>query len=345
MFFVVELNEEVFVMIKRRRLLFAYIAAIIVCIITIYVVPSIEDILEKTYIAEPDVIVKSYDVEGYIVRDETVYVSNKAGSINRLIDSGKLVKGGSRVLEISGKGKDSPNADLEAALRSLGKGTTISPDGISTEAGYISYAIDGMEGKLNSENLEKYDSNMYKEYAQPGLCKLDSKKCSDGEPIFKTTRNGEWWIVFFEGASAAKKYQEGEAVDIEINGETAKAYVKSISKVKGSNEHRIVLKCNVFLKGYLELRKADVKITTESAKGLIIEKKSIVTKKKQKGVLVKNKLGENVFKPIYIKAEDSEKCAVSEDYYMDEKGNFVETLKVYDEILASPDEDDVKNSL
>lgn len=331
-------------MVKKHRLLLLYIAAIIICIIFIYVIPSVENILERTYIAEPGTIVRSYDVDGFVVRDETVYVSDKAGSINRLIDSGQLVKGGSRVVEITGKGKDEPGVDLETALRSLGKSKKIAPEGISSNAGYISYAIDGAEGKLGPDSLDKYDSATYKKYASASLCKLDSRKCSKGEPIFKTTRNGEWWIVFFVDANMAKQYEEGSSVDIEVNDETADAYVKSISKVKGKSEYRVVLKCNVFLKGYLKMRKAKVTITTESAKGLIIEKSSIVTKDKKQGVLVKNKLGENVFKSIYVKANNGEKCAVCQDYYMDEKGNFVETIKVYDEILASPSDNQVKES-
>ena len=64
-------------------------------------------------------------------------------------------------------------------------------------------------------------------------------------------------------------------------------------------------------------------------------------KGEQKGVFVKNKLGEHVFKPISIKADDGERCVVFSDIYVDENGNFVETIKTYDEIVTAPDEEEI----
>lgn len=331
-------------MAKKYKWWALYIIALLVCVVVIYAVPSVAGLLERTYITEPGEIVRSSEVEGYIVRNETVYKSDRAGTVNRLIDSGKLVKGGSRVVEITGSGRDNPPASLGNAMSALGKSAKTAGGGYSYNAGYISYAVDGAESRLSSDSLDKLTEDDCRKYAAARLCELDGKKCSKGEPVFKTTRNGEWWIVFFTDKSSSKLYEEGAQVSFDINGESANAYVKSVTKVKGEESYKIILKCNVFVKGYLELRSADVKVTTESARGLIIEKKSIVTKNKQKGVLVKNKLGENVFKPVYIKADDGEKCAVCEDYYMDEKGNFVETLKVYDEILKRPSKNDVKES-
>ena len=42
-----------------------------------------------------------------------------------------------------------------------------------------------------------------------------------------------------------------------------------------------------------------------------------------------------------IKADDGERCVVYSDIYVDENGNFVETIKTYDEIVTAPDEKEV----
>ena len=63
-------------------------------------------------------------------------------------------------------------------------------------------------------------------------------------------------------------------------------------------------------------------------------------KGEQKGVLVKNKLGEHVFKPVSIKTDDGERCVAFSDIYVDENGNFVETIKTYDEIVAEPTDEE-----
>jgi hypothetical protein len=69
----------------------------------------------------------------------------------------------------------------------------------------------------------------------------------------------------------------------------------------------------------------------------------VITSDGQKGVFIKNKLGEHVFRPIAVKADDGRKCVVYSDIYVDAEGNFVETLKTYDEIVAQPTDEDLKS--
>lgn len=327
---------------KGYRLLIIYFLALLVCVLIIYAVPSLTGLLERTYIAEPGEVELSYIVDGYIVRDEVVYTAEKGGRINRLVKPGVLVKGGSSVVEISGKEREDADTDLTHIIQSLGDDAEAS-SGATATAGYISYYVDGAEGKLKSETLDSLTEANITDYTSVSTQEMPAKTTAKGEPLFKTVKNGEWWIVFFTDEKGAASYEEGERVRITIGEDSAKAYVKSIKKQK-EGKYRVVLKCNVFLEGYLDIRTTEVTITTESAKGLLINKESIVTKDKQQGVIVKNKIGKNVFKPIYIKADDGTTCAVCEDYYMDENGNFVETLKVYDEIVTSPSEKEIKES-
>jgi hypothetical protein len=45
-----------------------------------------------------------------------------------------------------------------------------------------------------------------------------------------------------------------------------------------------------------------------------------------------------VFTPVRTKADDGTKCVVYSDIYVDEGGNYVETIGTYDEIIAEPSE-------
>ena len=58
-------------------------------------------------------------------------------------------------------------------------------------------------------------------------------------------------------------------------------------------------------------------------------------------MFVINKLGEHVFTPVRTKADDGTKCVVYSDIYVDENGNYVETIGTYDEIIAEPSEEDI----
>lgn len=327
----------------KYKLLILYIVAIIVCVVIIYAVPSLAGLLKKSYVAEPGEIELAETVDAYIVREDTVYVSDKAGDVNRIVKAGELTKAGSRVVELTGNGRKEMGADISRIAENLGKDARKAESGISATAGYVSYNIDGAENRLTAESIGKLDEKKFKEYTSGSVKKL-SEKVSKGEPIFKVTKNGEWWIVFFVSKDETEPYTVGRRVEVTINDETVRAYVKSVSKPDKSGSCRVILRCNVYLDGYLEMRQAEAKITLASAKGLLIDNDSIVTKDQKRGVIVVNKIGSYVFKPIYVKADNGETSAVAEDYYMDEKGYFVETVKVYDEILSSPSKNDIKEA-
>lgn len=332
---------------KRGRglnFLLVYLVLFGVCIAAIYAYPSLKGLLKRSYLAQSGEVELTQEVDAYIVREDTVYSSEKAGTVNRLVDAGDLVKGGSRIVEISGEGRDEMGTDIARTAESLGDDMKKAEGGISSTAGYISYTVDGAENRLNSKTIGTLTEKQFKEYTAASVRKLSDKKVAAGEPIFKTTRNGEWWIVFFAQKNDAERYSEGMRVELTIDDNSVRAYVKSISKPDEKGDVKIILKCNVYLEGYLELRHADATVTLSSATGLLISNDSIVTKNKRKGVIVINKLGEYVFKPICIKSDDGETSAVAEDYYMDEKGFFIETVKVYDEILSKPDKNDVKEA-
>ena len=92
------------------------------------------------------------------------------------------------------------------------------------------------------------------------------------------------------------------------------------------------------------MREAKIKIPVSRGRGLIIRNSSIVKKNGRTGVIVKNKVGKNVFKPISIIADDGIKSAVYDDIYVDERGQFVETLTIYDRILRRPNKKEIKEA-
>ena len=86
-----------------------YLALVIACIVVIYAVPSLRGMLEKTYVTEYGKIDITDEVSAYIVRDETVYVAAQNSKIKRVAKSDKLVKAGTRVVELT------PIVDEDAA--------------------------------------------------------------------------------------------------------------------------------------------------------------------------------------------------------------------------------------
>lgn len=334
--------------------------------------------LEKTYIAEYGKIDVNDEVSAFIVRDETVYVAAQDSNINRLAEEDRLVKSGTRVVELTptesavkeaeeeaaeeaAKAAEAKAAEAEVAetaeaeeaeeekvqagrytkiIEELGDTVIVTEDGSNQGAGYVSYYVDGAEARLSTAAVESLTYDDLKSLTGRKAVKVPEKRCGKGYPVFKVVRNSKWYLVFYLSNKDAEKYEAGDTVSVDINGDKVDVTVSSVES--GSKNSRIILVCKSFFDGFFEIRNLDTTITVASAEGLVLEDSSIVEAPDGKrGVFVKNKLGEHVFKPVRAKADDGTHCVVYSDIYVDNGGNFVETIGTYDEVIAEPTEEDI----
>ena len=151
-----------------------YIGLIAVCCIAIYAVPFLGDKLERTYIAEYGSIDVTDEVSAFIVRDEKVYASSQPSHIKRAAEEGKLIIGNTRVVELTpdedaikaekeadSKEKSKSKADNEETqgkyteiMSELGDSVAVTENGVSKNAGYVSYHVDGAEAKLSTNAID-----------------------------------------------------------------------------------------------------------------------------------------------------------------------------------------------
>ncbi len=318
-----------------------YIGLFVICVIALYAVPSVRGMLEKTYIAEYGRIDVKDEVSAFLVRDEKVYIAKQDSDVNRLAEADKLVRANTRVVELTptdlGDGGKGPYTGI---LTELGESVEKTEQGYTKTAGYISYYVDGAEAKLSTDALDDLKYEDFKALTGRKAKETPDRKCKAGYPVFKITKNGKWYLVYYLGNRAAAKYEAGDTVSVELGGEPVDVTVSSVEK--GKKYSKITLSCKSFFDGFLELRNLETTVTFASAEGLVLEDASIVDSPDGKrGVFVKNKLGEHIFTPIKVKADDGAKCVVYSDIYVDEEGNYVETLGTYDEIVAEPTEEDL----
>jgi len=333
-----------------------YILLIALCCIVVYAVPSVRDKLEKTYIAQKGTIDVKDEVSAFIVRDETVYVAGRKSKINRLADTDRLVKAKTRVVELTKIETDEESKEAESAggseetaedtgryrkiMEELGDNVKSTKKGITQDAGYVSYYVDGAEAKLSLDAIDGLTEKDLRELTGRKAVKVPDKRCGKGYPIFKIVKNSKWYLVYFLSNEDAAKYAEGDTVSIDINGEPVTVTVSRIDS--GTKTSKIVLSCKSFFDGFFEMRTLDTTVTIVRAEGLVLDDSSIVeAPDDRRGVFVKNKLGEHVFKPIRAKADNGTKCVVYSDIYVDNEGNFVETIRTYDEVIAEPTEEDI----
>lgn len=329
---------------KRKWLvgIIAYAVLLAACLLIVYAIPSIKGLMVKTYIAEQGEIVVSDEVDAYLIRDEHVYVAKNGAKVNRLAEESKLIRAGIKVVELEGEGISSSDKTYSVILSNLGKKKEKTASGVSNYAGYISYKVDGAESQLTPKAMKKITKAKLDELSSQDLKNTAKGKCAPGDPIFKVAKNGKYYLIFYLDNKSAKRYELDDDVVITVGDKEIDSTVHFIKK--GKSYSKIILKCGIQYDGCLTDRKIKTTVTTSSAKGLVIKDSSIVKRKKQKGVIVKNRLGDYIFTPVCIKADDGERCVVYQDLYMDDSGQYVETISIYDEVLESPSEEDLKKA-
>ena len=355
-------------MMKRKWLtaVIIYSVLVIACLGVVYAVPYLRGVLEKTYVAEYGKIDLKDEVSAFIVRDETVYAAAFDCRIKRVAETGELLKAGTRIVEMTekteemdssaGVGSDVDQAAAEAAavlgdggpdnisrkyediMADLGDSAVRIENGKSRDAGYISYSVDGTEAKYSTENLFNLKQKDYETLSKFKSEDTPKRDAGKGEPLFKVIHNSRWYLVYYIDNKAGEKYTTGRTVTVNIADEDTPATIADVQV--GKKTTKVTLACKKFFDGFAEMRTLDTTVIVASAEGLVLQDSSIVMKGEQKGVLVKNKLGEHVFKPVSIKTDDGERCVAFSDIYVDENGNFVETIKTYDEIVAEPTDEE-----
>ncbi|MBQ3281473.1 MAG: HlyD family efflux transporter periplasmic adaptor subunit [Eubacterium sp.] len=390
--------------IKKSPVVILFIVAAVLYVI-IYILPQVTGVLRSSYTAEYGEL-KTFDkVEGYFVRSEFVYFSNVTGAANRYIDENKLVRRGTRIMEVTPGGtleedgseagkadnkagaedtaeetKDSKKKDdkdskdkeknsgedaAEAVTEDGGKeagsesktldtsqkGLAVyseirdnvkgehhidTDDFVTEQEGILTYHADGNESRITPENMEKKNKAFFQKLKNSSDLELNKYVISETDPVFKIVDRAAWYIVCYVPREHESRYAVGSRVSVLINDEkTITGTVQSITDER--REKRLTIKTNNWYDHFATLRKADIEVITSDVMGLIISNTSIVEKKGQKGVYVRQKTGKYKFVPINIIATDGTNSAISASQYRNADGDTVTTVRSYDDILRRPD--------
>ena len=301
---------------KAKIYIVAYVLIFVALYVYIYIVPRVSDIFVDTYIAEYGTLENAVDTSLLFVRDEKVYEAAGSGAVSRVVSQGKLVRKGAKVVTLGGSAC------------------------YTKQRGIISYFYDGMEGTLTPDKLDtitisSLDAARSQDFK---IQKCKSKNAESGDKLFKVVDNQQWYLIAWLSAEEAEGIAEGGAVSVDFNDENRlRMKVKSIATEKNeeTEKQKIVLSCNRYYEFFDKYRAKDCKLIKSSRTGILLETSSIVEEDGQKGVYVKDKFDSYNFTPISILSTDGDVTVVEKNYYYDEDGKTVATVKNYDEILKS----------
>lgn len=304
---------------KNRKIgIIASVIFLLVCAalyIFIYTIPEITGALKKTSVIEYGSMRMAEEIPAVIVRQETVYTSDKNGNIEYYVDNNEKTRKGYKIVDIYGS-----------------ETTSI----LCPQTGVVSFYYDGYEKTLNEANFQRvFDIDAAQTEVQVNGLIKDS--VSIGDPIFKLITSDVWYIVGIVPTDAADKYQEGTSVTIEFETGSVPATIQQV--ITKDDRSLIVASTSKYFAEYDQVRQCTVNFVLRDDKGLIVPNSAIGLEDGQDGVYVKKIDGEYDFTPIKVINTDGTNSVVYADTFsvLREDGltDTVKTISVYDEVLKN----------
>ncbi|MCQ2551212.1 MAG: hypothetical protein MJ146_03360 [Clostridia bacterium] len=325
--------------IKRNpKLFWVYLAIVLVILyVLIYVVPSINGALKSTYTVTYGEVEIGDQATIYIARDEDVYLADDTGTIKTYREEGDMVKKGSRIAQINVEAeenqgdKTSKYSGIVSNLKK--KNIKEHTGGYCQRSGVYSAFVDGYESLLSPKNMTKLNESDLKSISKKDLVQVPSRKILKGEPMFKVVSNARWYVLCFLPSKAAEKYDEYSDFKVILeDGEEISVFLYDKIKKPGKKT-LVIFQTNRYYEDYAKLRVVKANIVSYTESGILLKTNTIKEEDGVKGVYVKDKVGNFVFKPIKVLAEKGDITVVEKSYYYDEKGNYIETVSTYDQVL------------
>lgn len=322
----------------KKRTIILFILAVILMYVLVEVLPRVGGALADTEIIEYGKLRVSDDVEGWIVRDETVYKASGTGNIKVFTDEGTLVKKGSKLMDFKEAPKKTDQVKEESddgtsrykdLIKRLGDGLVFEKKQKSGRKGIFSQYVDGYESTFTPKTMKDLSESDYKQADTPPE-NLARETVTKGDPVYKIADNSAWYIVCWIDEEDISKYEKGKIVSVRPDKGKFDASVNDIKSDDG--KWRVILKTNRYYSEFMKSRLLRAKIVTTDSEGLLISNDCLTTKDKKVGCYVKNTAGDYVFREVQTLGTDGKKTLVTEKEFFDKKGKAVKTVRAYDEV-------------
>lgn len=318
---------------KTKKAICIYLAALLLLYIVVEILPKVTDIFETTQILEPGDLKIAYETKGYFIKDESVGIASESGNLQYLVSVGTAVKKGHPLVSIEAETNDKEARFTEYTDRLKGY-EGVSEDYNAPISGVFSLTIDGYEDYFTPENMEKMKRSTVEAISYDSA-NLERNSAIKGEPLYKVSADDRWYVLCWIDEKTAESYSEGKKVTLELPEGSVAAEVYKIKKEE-DGDYRVIFYLDVYYSAFCESRAEDMSIVTSDNEGLIVDNKCIIEKDGVKGVYVKDKNGDYIFTKIKVISYNDKQSVVEDSTFIDDEGNQVYTVDVYDEVLRHP---------
>ncbi|MBR2779028.1 MAG: hypothetical protein IKD85_02510 [Firmicutes bacterium] len=214
---------------------------------------------------------------------------------------------------------------LNVALTDTGESVTYT----SPCSGVVSYQLDGYESEFNKYTMHLLDKQKLAEFSTDSMNVYDGNATA-GQPICKVTDDREWYAVSWISSGELSNYHEGARITLTLDGKEMKGDIYRIYE-RGS-EIVLIMHFSSYFENIATLRVGNASITTSDNQGLVVKNSFIVQEDGVSGVYVLTVSGDTKFTPVRILDTRGEYSLVSSGTFVNDEGEIVNTVEVYDQI-------------
>jgi len=293
---------------KNKRISFKPFVIIFVLIIILIIGIQIFGASRfESILAAQGEVIDGFWSEVLIVRDEKVIESPVSGRVDLLAGEGDRFATGREL----------------AVIKSSNHQQKI----FNKQAGIVSFAVDGLESKINLDNLEQIDLNKFDDFKANYEHLLSGDKIKKGEALYRVVNNFKLYLIAEVPEYQSDRFNINELIFLEEKKSDELYEAKIIDIRHNLNKTFFYIKVEHFIPEWINRRRIELNIIKNIYRGIKIPRKAVFSQLSGQGVLKVIGYNKYEFQEIII-------LNGNEDYVI------VSGLEIGEEVITNPEDFD-----
>jgi len=261
----------------------------------------------ETILAAQGEVIDGFWSETLIVRDEKVIRAPISGRVELMVGEGDRLASGRKLAEINSSSKKQKI--------------------FNHQAGIVSFAVDGLENKVNIDKLEQINLSKFEDLKGNYKHLLSGDRVKKGEPLYRIVNNFKLFLVVKVPDSQADRFRINELIFIEQRN-SDKLYEARIVDIRPDLDNTFFfIELEQFIPEWTSRRRIELNIIKNIYRGIKIPRKALFSQPSGQGVLKVSGYNKYQFQELVILDGNDDQVIVS-------------GLEIGEEIITNPEDFD-----
>ncbi|RCW62058.1 HlyD family efflux transporter periplasmic adaptor subunit [Halanaerobium sp. ST460_2HS_T2] len=261
----------------------------------------------ETILAAQGEVIDGFWSDALIVRDEEVIKSPVSGKVKLMVGEGDRLASGIKLAEIKSSNQ----------LQKI----------FNKEAGIVSFAVDGLENKVNANDLKQINLSNFEELKGNYRHLLSGDRIKKEEPLYRIINNFKLYLVAQIPNSQVKRFRTNELIFLEQKNSDKLIEAKIVDIRHNLNNTFFVIELDQFISRWINRRRININIIKNIYRGIKIPRKAVFSQPSGQGVLKVSGYNKYEFQKVVILNGNSQYVIVN-------------GLDIGEEIITNPEDFD-----